>query len=281
MAFSIAHLSDPHFGADVDLPKIVAVENLIPDLQPDAVVITGDLTERARHGEFQAARAWVRELERTAPVVVIPGDHDMQWWQRPVGSPDPHKQFATYSKYFGPVHTPSVDFTEAVIAGANSVLGVQWALVARDPREAIARGKLERREVQRVRDVFQRVDPHVARVVAMHHNLLNDHRVGLRNAAQARMWLHESHADVVLCGHAHKDRAEVVDGMVVSTAGTISVRREADVDPSFHRIVIEPDAVQVELYKWERDKSHFRRTDVYAFARHRNERGTKVTAGSV
>ena len=56
MSFSIVHVSDPHFGDVADLHKIAAVENLVPDLEPDVTVITGDLTLRARHGEFQAAK---------------------------------------------------------------------------------------------------------------------------------------------------------------------------------------------------------------------------------
>ena len=281
MSFSIVHLSDPHFGEDADLQKTVAVEHLVPDLQPDAVVVTGDLTERARHGEFQAARAWVRELERTAPVIVVPGDHDMQWWTRPVGAPDTHKQFENFAKYFGPVLTPTVELTDAVIAGVNTMTGVQWRLAVRDPRESVARGNLDRVEAQRLRDVFKKADHHVARVVVMHHNVIDDGRVGLKNSNQAQQWLSEASVDLVLCGHTHKHRAEVVNGIVFSTAGSFCSRLAENVDPSFHRIVVEPDAVQVELYRWERDKGHFRRTDVFAFARQRADRGAKVTAGSV
>ena len=71
MSFSIVHLSDIHFGYVADLQKVVAVQNLIPDLEPDVTVLSGDLTLRSRHGEFQAARLLVQELERTAPVFVI------------------------------------------------------------------------------------------------------------------------------------------------------------------------------------------------------------------
>ncbi len=281
MSFSIVHLSDPHFGEDVDLQKIVATEHLIPDLQPDAVVVTGDLTQRARHGEFQAARAWIRELERTAPVIVIPGDHDMQWWTRPVGRLDVRQLFENHTTYFGPILTPTVQFTEAIIAGVMTTHGVQWGVAMRDPREAIARGMLDRTETQRLREVFKKADRHVARVVVMHHNLLHDERVGLRNADQARQWLGEADVDLVLCGHAHRDRADELGGVIVSTAGTVSTRLPGGVESSFHRIVVETDAIQIELYGWERDKSRFRRTDVFAFARRRNERGSKVAAGSV
>src|SRR2546422_7512069 len=53
---------------------------MIPDLRPDAVVLSGDLSQRARYGEFQRARAFVSVATQTAPVHVIPGNHDVQWW---------------------------------------------------------------------------------------------------------------------------------------------------------------------------------------------------------
>ena len=62
MSFSIVHLSDIHFGDVADLQKVAAVQNLIPDLEPDVIVFSGDLTLRSRHGEFKAARLLGREL---------------------------------------------------------------------------------------------------------------------------------------------------------------------------------------------------------------------------
>ena len=56
MTFSVVHLSDPQFGVEADLHKIDAVQHLVPELEPDLVVVSGDLTHRARHGEFQAAQ---------------------------------------------------------------------------------------------------------------------------------------------------------------------------------------------------------------------------------
>lgn len=70
----IAHLSDLHFGAH--LPRLVAP--LLADIArfaPDAVAISGDLTQRARPAEFEAAAAFLAALP--APVVAVPGNHDI------------------------------------------------------------------------------------------------------------------------------------------------------------------------------------------------------------
>ena len=57
MTVQILQLADLHFGALVDIRQVEALEAMIPDLHPDVVVLAGDMTQRARHGEFQRARA--------------------------------------------------------------------------------------------------------------------------------------------------------------------------------------------------------------------------------
>ena len=55
---TIAHLSDLHFGGYADLAQIEALEEFLPTLGATAIVVSGDLSQRARHGEFQAAHAF-------------------------------------------------------------------------------------------------------------------------------------------------------------------------------------------------------------------------------
>ena len=74
---TIVHLSDLHFGGVADLAQIEALEVLVPTIEPDVIAFSGDLTQRARHGEFQRARALVRQFRDTAPTLVVPGNHDV------------------------------------------------------------------------------------------------------------------------------------------------------------------------------------------------------------
>src|SRR4051795_2460296 len=82
---TIAHISDIHFGGYADLAQIEALEKFLPTLGAGATVISGDLSQRARHGEFQAAHAFVERLRWAMPVLVIPGNHDIEWWRSPSG----------------------------------------------------------------------------------------------------------------------------------------------------------------------------------------------------
>jgi 3',5'-cyclic AMP phosphodiesterase CpdA len=66
MTIQIAHIGDMHFGGLANMPVVEALERMLPDLRPDAIVIGGDLSQRARHGEFQRGRAFANLCRETA-----------------------------------------------------------------------------------------------------------------------------------------------------------------------------------------------------------------------
>jgi len=284
MSFNIIHVSDPHFGDEADLRKIAAVENLVPDLEPDVVVISGDFTLRARHGEYQAARMFVCELERTAPVYVIPGNHDVQWWWRPLIPFSPAVKYAKFREYFGPALTPTLDLTEGIVAGALTSHGITWRSLTPHLRDIAVKGFLPRQEMRRVADVFDRARPEQARVLVMHHNVLQgevSQRMGLAHWKRAHRHIVESGADVVLCGHDHEHHIDVLDGVVISCAGTISARSQEGQPSAFHRVCIDDDAIQLELYAWAPQIRSFKRTDMSVFTRRRSVSIAPVAAGTV
>ncbi len=273
MSFSIVHLGDPHFGGVADLALIEGVEALVPDLEPRLIVVAGDLSQRARHGEFQAARAWVRELERTAPVYVLPGNHDVQWWRRPLVPFGSEAKYAKYRSYFGPDLAPTMVFGEAVVAGVLTAHGVSWGSLTFRLRDVAVKGHLPKREIRRVKAVFDAASPGQARVLVVHHNVLRGElsgRMGLARWRGAQRRIVQSGAEVVLCGHDHQEQAEFLEQtVVVSCAGTLSTRSRGGRPAAFNRVLIEDDAVQVEFYRWEAQARAFRRSDVHVFARNR------------
>jgi 3',5'-cyclic AMP phosphodiesterase CpdA len=82
---TIAHLSDLHFGGFADLNQIEALEEFLPTLNTTAIVVSGDLSQRARHGEFQAAHVFLYRMKMKTPTLVVPGNHDIEWWKSPLG----------------------------------------------------------------------------------------------------------------------------------------------------------------------------------------------------
>lgn len=269
MTFRMVHLSDPHFGGMADLGCIAAVLEVVPDLEPRVVVVSGDLSQRSRHGEFQAAHGFVRELERSAPVLVIPGNHDVQWWWRPLLPFGGDAKYAKYRRYFGPNPTPALNFPEALVASALTAHGVAWGSLTTRLRDIAVKGHLPERQVRRVRALFEAATPQQVRVLVVHHNVLRgdlSRRMGLARWKRAQRRILDIGADLVLCGHDHQDGVDLLGGrVVVSCAGTLSTRTRGHRPPVFHAIAIEPDAIHVELYRWDADPRVFRRSDVYSF----------------
>ena len=286
MTVQLLHVADLHFGAVADVPQVEALEQMIPDLRPDAVILSGDLTQRARHGEFQRARAFTQRAAETAPVHVIPGNHDVQWWWRPFIPFGKQPLYEKYRQYFGNELAPTLTLEGgAIIAGALTAHGVSLASLSRI-RDVAVKGHLPKREFLRVQKLFAAAPPELARVLVVHHNVLRgdiSQRMGLARWRKAQQRLVETGADVVLCGHDHQEGADMLGGrVVVSTAGTLSKRSRGGRPSSFNMVTIEPAAVQVTFFRWEAERARFRASDTFAFARAHGhaERRDSVPAGA-
>ena len=271
MTVQILHLGDLHFGGLADERQIEALEAMLPDLRPDAVVISGDISQRARHGEFQRARALVARSVETAPTLVIPGNHDVQWWWRPFIPFGKDALYTKYRRYFGDDLAPTLSLPGAVIASVHTAHGVAWGSLTTRIRDIAVKGHLPKREVERVKRVYEGAAADAARVLVLHHNVLRgdiSQRMGLARWRQAQRRIVETGADVVLCAHDHQEGADMLaNKVVVSTTGTLSTRSRGGRPPCFNFVTIEPTAVQITFFRWEAERGKFRPSDTFAFAR--------------
>lgn len=272
MTVQLLHLSDLHFGARANIELIEALEALIPQLKPHGIVVSGDLSQRARHGEFQRARAFVRGARRTAPVYVLPGNHDVSWWWRPLGPFSRKLLYAKYRRYFGTDLAPTLTLPgAAVIAGVLTSDGAAWGSWTWRLQDLIAKGHLPKREYLRVRRVFAEAAPELTRVLVVHHNVLQGETSGSRGLThwrRATRRIVESGAEVVFCGHDHQDAAASLgERLVVSTAGTLSQRLRGGRPASFNVVAVDPDAVVVTPYRWEEGSGRFQASMAARFDR--------------
>jgi 3',5'-cyclic AMP phosphodiesterase CpdA len=268
---TIVHCSDLHFGGLADLPQVEALERFIPSLEADAIVISGDLTQRARHGEFQRARVFVRHMEEAAPTLVVPGNHDIEWWKSPLGLRGSAVKYAKYRQYLGELR-PVREVPGAIIAGALSAYGVAVGSLTWNVNDMAVKGHLPRSETVRVKRIFADAAPGLARVLVIHHNVLAgaiSRRMGLARWRDAHRLLLDTGADVVLCGHDHQEGAGQVEGrLTVSTSGTHSFRSRGGRPSVFNAVRIEQDVVHVQHYRWDTTTGCFAPSDRFSFARH-------------
>jgi len=279
---AIVHLSDLHFGGYADLAQIEALEQYLPTLGASAIVVSGDLSQRARHGEFQAAHAFLQRLRAHAPLLVIPGNHDIEWWKSPLGLGGETVKYGKYLRYFKELR-PVLDIPGAVIAGALSSFGVALGSLTWNLRDVAVKGHLPKSETTRVTEIFPGAPADAVRVLTFHHNILrggHSRRMGLANWRSAYRRLLITGADVILCGHDHHEGAGQIEGrLAVSTSGTHSFRTRGGRPSVFNLVRIDDAAVHIQHYRWEADRRAFRTSDAISFARRPASRVAVSVAG--
>ncbi len=277
----VAHCSDIHFGGRADLAQLAALESYLPTLGLRAIVFSGDLTLRARHGEFQAAQRYLQALGRVASVHVVPGNHDVQWWRSPFGLLGRDILFDKYRQYFGPDLAPVLELDDVIIAGLLSAHGVALGSCTWNLNDLAVKGHLPAGEVARVRERFAATAPHKVRLAVLHHNVLPgviSHRWGLARPQAAQRQLLTLGADVILCGHDHTEGAGQIDGrLAVSTAGTHSVRTRGGRPSAFGVLRIDSQRIEIVHHVYQREARTFRPGAATTFARER--RAAAAVAG--
>ena len=263
MVRTLVHLSDLHFGRDVDLEQVRALAGFVEARRPGAVVISGDLTQRSRHGELQRALAFVETLRATAPTFVVPGNHDVEWWTSPLDVLGTDLKHRKYRRYFGPDLSPSLTLPGLVIGSVLTSHGAAiGSLTWKFWRDTAVKGHLPKAEVDRARALFGQSTPIDCRVIVLHHNVLRgkiSRRMGLARWRAAQEALATSGADLVLCGHDHQeDMGTLPGGAVVATAGTHTSRTRGGRPSAFNLIELSPKEIVVTHQLWDTATKGFR-----------------------
>ncbi len=261
---SIFHCSDLHFGHPAVPEQYEAMEAMIATRAYDVVAISGDVTQRARSGEFQRARAFIKHAEAFGKVICIPGNHDVQWWKAPLGFGDDGAILANYRQYVNAEIEPVLMVPGATFAGLNTSHGVTAQTLTWRVRDISIIGLVRRPQIERLRAVFADVPATDARVIVMHHNPMRgelSQRHGLKNTARALGAFADLQADVVLCGHDHQDAIHFIEhtrkGTVISTAGTVSNRMRGGRPSSVNSIRITPEQIEVATLVWSQSDVAF------------------------
>jgi len=257
----VVHISDLHFGGRADPPQLAVLERFIPSLEPTVIVASGDLTQRARHGEFQAAQHHLEALAAAAPLYVIPGNHDVQWWRSPFNVAGPRAKYGKWRRYFGEELSPTLELDEVIVVGMCSAHGIAFGSLTINPNDLGVRGHLPTAEVARAREIFARTPPAKVRLAVLHHNVLPgvvSDRWGLARPRAAQAALLTLGADAVLCGHDHTEGAGQIAGrLCVSTAGTHSLRTRGGRPSAFNVLRLDGSRIQVAPYRFVRGEGTF------------------------
>jgi 3',5'-cyclic AMP phosphodiesterase CpdA len=253
---TLIHLSDIHFGR-IDYATIPPLLSSIRSLAPDAVALSGDLTQRATTRQFVEARKFLYQLP--APRIVVPGNHDIPLYNvlnrflAPLGK---------YRTFINHDLEPFYNDNEMAIMGINTARS-----------STFKGGRINQQQLDRIKARFCSIaDPRTVKVLVTHHpfdlpdNLSGEALVG--RAELAMNALASCGIDLLLAGHYHISETGSTScrypmpsySALVIHAGTATSTRGRGEMNSFNVIRIDWPLISVERWSWCQHASSFQQS---------------------
>lgn len=252
---TLLHLSDLHFGPSYVPHLGDLVLNAIPAINPDIVVVSGDLSYRARTAEFAAARSFLTQI--TKPLLTIPGNHDQTIFNPLTRLVAPVRNYEIHTGYTQDMSLESDGF---FVVGLN------------DNRPILPGGFWSRSQREYIQREFARPRSPVVRVLVTHHQLMWEGKpkpAGFWYPSRALERLRKCGVELVLNGHTHVPNAEQTrEGIVVSRASTAtSARTREGEGNSFNLITVDDKQIIVYIHRHDQGADKFVACESFAFAR--------------
>lgn len=260
----LIHLSDLHFGSI--RPRLIEpLIDAVRRARPNLIAVSGDLTQRARPGQFRDARAFLDRLP--APRIVVPGNHDVPLYNLFAR----FRGLAGYRRYVEPDLQPFYHDREIAVLGINTARAL-----------AFKGGRINRAQADHARSLLASHAPAVTKMIVSHHpfDLPETYRsrvlVGRAEMAVERM--SECRVDLYLAGHYHVGGAAPTAFQVplngysslIVQAGTALSDRTRGEPNAFNVIRIDPPRMSLERYDWDESRGIFALAETSRFRRESN-----------
>lgn len=259
---TIVHLSDLHFGR-IDTRLMQPLTELVNRIGPDLLVVSGDLTQRARSAQFKEARLFLDTLP--TPQIVVPGNHDIPL----------HNLFNRflhpldkYRRYICADTEPVYIDDEIAVMGFNTARSL-----------TVKNGRINPEQIARIRARFSSLSPHLVKIIVTHHPFDLPMHIGTENlvgrAGLAMQGFADCGADLLLAGHVHASHAgstasryRINDyAALVVQAGTATSTRGRGETNSFNVVRIDAPQVAIERFGWDLQQCNFVRIETSIFQR--------------
>ncbi|MGH6651533.1 MAG: metallophosphoesterase family protein [Sphingopyxis sp.] len=233
------HISDLHFGLE-DPAALAWFAHIVKSEQPDAVLITGDLTMRARAQEFAAACDWIESL--AVPVTVEVGNHDLPYFNPVARFFYPYRRIRRIERLV----ERELDLEGVAVVPLKTTARAQW-------RFDWSKGWVTRHALDKTMAAIDALPRGTTIFVTAHHPLVEAGTRGralTRGGEMALRALASRGVAAVLTGHVHDAfdlTKETRDGPIrMIGAGTLS-RRVRSTPPSFNEIRLNAGDIMVRV----------------------------------
>lgn len=252
----ILHISDIHFGPHHLSDIADAVLALAEERRPDLVVISGDLTHRAKRRQFEDARAYIDRF--SMPTLAVPGNHDVPMYRVHERLFD---RYGAYRRYFSPELEPELEDDEMVVIGLNTAFN--WT---------VKDGRLTRKRLRALDRRLAEIPASKAKIVVAHHQLVPPPRFDtqrvIANAFETADVLTRHGVDLVLSGHLHQTwigSTEAYypsgrDPVLLLHSGTTTTTRGRGVERrrnTCNWIAVGDETLEISHLRWEPDERVF------------------------
>ena len=179
----IVQLSDLHIGAQFREEVFGNVIDEINSLKPEAVVITGDLTNEGLIEQYEKCKNLVSQI-KVEKIIAISGNHDYR-----------NTGYLLFKKYF-PFKTENLIGDDVILVTLGS---------ARPDRDEGEVGHHQNLWLERTLKKYE----NKLKMVAMHHHLIGipdtgSDRLTVIDAGDVLRTILDSNVNLVLCGHKHR-----------------------------------------------------------------------------
>ena len=257
---TIVHLSDLHFGR-IDAALLAPLRRKLAELRPHLVVVSGDLTQRAKPRQFREARAYLDTLPK--PQLVVPGNHDVPLYNvvRRFLSP-----LRAYKRAIGEELQPAFIDDELAVVGVNTARSLTFK-----------GGRINTKQAESVRGAVCQLGEQVVKIVVSHHPFDAPEGSGEEDqiVGRARMALETlagCGVDIFLSGHLHEShightsqryRIAGISALIIQAGTATSTRLRGGEKNSFNVLRLASRRIDVDRYAF--DNSAFTRATTHAF----------------
>lgn len=236
----ILHLSDLHFGR-LDSLVLEDLKNFIQKNKPtlSLIILTGDLTQRAKKNEFLAAKDFLKTID--CPMVLIPGNHDVPLYNIFQRFLFPYRKFC---KYLGALAKNFYEDEHLAVYGL-------WST----DKFSISDGRIHEKDLKNLEEKFRNIPGHKLKIIASHHSVFPSG--GEVTKGSERILKLKPH--LMLSGHEHQSLVKHIEGKefpLIISCGTSASKRTRKEANSFNLITIN-EAKEIWVETFIKDETGF------------------------
>src|SRR5215216_2488457 len=260
---TIFHFSDIHFGGPQAPDVAEAILAEIGRMSPTVVVVSGDLTQRARTAQFREARAFLDRI--SAPLIVVPGNHDVPLWNVFDRFLSPLEK---YRRWITDDLNPVYEGDDIIVMGIDTTRSL-----------TIKGGIIDRSELKIVRERMCSLPPSRLKILVGHHPIVqppgSEGEDTVAGVERALKLFAQCGVDMILTGHLHESYAtlhpQAERGILIVQAGTAASLRgrgSERLKNSFNLIQVTKQDIRVTSYVYSNEHSSFKAEKSWEWPRH-------------